>query len=406
MATPSPARSAAWPTAIDDLAGLLQVSREKPIKCHGYSERKPTCNWDISADSAQQITVVLRKIVNEGRLNTDTEGLLEDLSALVLCERRHQWQANEKYTAWITRARGLRPAPTAKGDSGSPPSPPGTPAPSGLGGRRLGAPVTPPSTPPSQRPRRSFSTATAGKPIPVNTQLLPPQSTPSRPTGGRPATLSTPPTLRSSGAPVTPTPSRPPLTQHTFAPYIKARSLVQINTDIHDLLAARLDPKETGRKGWVYGFRFPGTHSIKALPKPHSDPNSRDAVTKKPSEYVKIGYTANWETRKAYIESQCGYAPELLFRIKTRHYQLVESLLHLELDAARRRETVPCPSCGVRHEEWFEVDVGTARRKVEAWRNWAAQEPFEGRKLSEGWMKKLSVVKLEAAGEWERFREQ
>lgn len=202
-----------------------------------------------------------------------------------------------------------------------------------------------------------------------------------------------------------PTPSKPSLTQHTFAPYVKVRSLLQIDTEIRDLLLAGLDPKDKGRPGWVYGFRFPAAHTITALPKPHSAHDSPDAVARRPAAYVKIGYTGDLDQRMDNFAKKCGYAPQLQFSVPTRHYLLVEGLVHLELDGARRRETVPCPSydCRKRHIEWFEVDAAVARRKVEAWRDWVAREPFEGRALKKEWAARLRMVKLGQEGQWEWF---
>jgi T5orf172 domain-containing protein len=200
-----------------------------------------------------------------------------------------------------------------------------------------------------------------------------------------------------------PTPSEPSRTQHTFAPYIKVRSLVDIDTDIRDLLLAGLDPKDTGRSGWVYGFRFPAAHTITALPKPHSAHDSPDAVARRPAAYIKIGYTGKLLQRMDSIEEQCGYVPELQFSVPTRHYLLVEGLVHLELDGTRRRETVPCPKCQVRHIEWFEVDAAVARRKVEAWRDWVGREPFEGRVLKKEWAARVRMVRIGQEGQWEWF---
>ncbi|KAH6693399.1 hypothetical protein F5X68DRAFT_187240 [Plectosphaerella plurivora] len=158
---------------------------------------------------------------------------------------------------------------------------------------------------------------------------------------------------------------------HTFAPYIKVRSLVDIDTDIRDLLLAGLDPKDTGRSGWVYGFRFPAAYTITALPKPYSAHDSPDAVARQHRG---------------------------VFRVPTRYYLLVEGLVHLELDGTRRRETVPCPKCQVRHIEWFEVDAAVARHKVEAWRDWVGREPFEGRVLKKEWVARLRMVKIGQEG--------
>ena len=128
-----------------------------------------------------------------------------------------------------------------------------------------------------------------------------------------------------------------------------------------------------------------------------------DAVARRPAAYVKIGCTGNLVQRMDSIEEQCGYAPQLQFDVPTRHYLLVEGLVHLELDGARRRETVPCPNCQVCHIERFKVDAAVARRKVEAWRDWVARKPFEGRALEKEWAARLQMVKLGQEGQWEWF---
>lgn len=499
MASPSPAPATTWPLTTESLAQLLEVARGSYLKCHGYSKHKPTCNFDISNEDTREITVVLKKIVDEGRLSPEAKSLLEDLSSLVLCQRHHQWQASGKYKDWIPKLEKLRPAPIAKdaaksaavaASSGLIPSPPSTPGPP----ETARPPTTPPST--SLSTRRDFGTAPNGKPFHVDVPQLAPPTTPTRSKRQAPAPLPTPspeppiirqdigsvasrkpsvtryvhspptrelnailaapdaqiaetnarlgikpeatpaasmspssratiqptppPTPRPpsstivvannapASGPVTrsrplPTPSKPSLTQHTFAPYIKVRSLLEIDTDIRDLLLAGLDPEDTGRSGWVYGFRFPATHTITALPKPHSAHDSPDAVARRPAAYVKIGHTGNLGQRMESIAAQCDYAPQLQFSVPTRHYLLVEGLVHLELEGARRRETVPCPSCQVRHIEWFEVDAAVARRKVGAWRDWVAREPFEGRALKKEWAARLGMVKLGQKGQWEWF---
>ena len=499
MTSPSPAPATAWPSTTGSLAQLLKVARGSCLKCHGYTKRKSMCPFDISNESAREITVVLKSIVDEGWLSPEAKSWLEDLSSLVLCQEHHQWQAPGKYNDWIPKLQKLHPAPTAKdaakstavaATSGHIPSPPSTPGPS----ETARPPTTPPST--SLSTRRYFGTAPNGKPCHVDVPQLAPPTTPTRSTRQAPAPLPTPspepPVIRrhigsvASGKPsvtryvdspttrerdvipaapdaqiaetkarlgikpkatpaasmspspqatiqptppptpqpasstfvadtnvfvsgfVTrsrplPTPSKPSLTQHTFAPYVKVRSLLQIDTDIRSLLLAGLDPKDTGRSGWVYGFRFPAAHTITALPKPHSALNSPDAVARQPAAYVKIGYTGSLDQRMESIAKQCGYAPQLQFKVATRHYLLVEGLVHLELEGARRRETVPCPSCQVRHIEWFEVDAAAARRKVEAWRDWVAREPFEGRALKKEWAARLRMVKLGQEGQWEWF---
>ncbi|KAM0321474.1 hypothetical protein ACHAQA_010088 [Verticillium albo-atrum] len=501
MASPSPALATRWPSTTESLAQLLEVAPGSSLKCHGYSKHKPTCNFDISNESTCEITVVLKRIVNEGRLSPEAKSLLEDLSSLVLCQKHHQWQAPGKYKDWIPKLEKLRPAPTAKGAAKSTavaapssliPSPPSTPEPP----ETARPPTTPSST--SLPTRGYFGAAPKGKPFHVDIPQLAFPTTPTRPTRQAPAPLPTPspeppvirrdigsvasrkhsvthyvdspatrelnailaapdaqiaetnarlgikpkaipaasmsPSPRATIQPTTPptpqpasrtivaatnapasgpvtrsrplpTLSKPSLTQHTFAPYVKVRSLLQIDTDIRDLLLAGLDPKDTGRSGWVYGFRFPAAHTITAMPKPHSAHDSPDAVARRPAAYIKIGYTGNLGQRMCRITEQCGYAPQLQFSVPTRHYLLVEGLVHLELDGTRRRETVPCPSCQVRHIEWFEVDVAVARRKVEAWRDWVAREPFEGRTLKKEWAVRLRMVKIGQEGQWEWFVE-
>jgi hypothetical protein len=116
--------------------------------------------------------------------------------------------------------------------------------------------------------------------------------------------------------------------------------------------------------------------------------------------------------RLATWQAQCGHPVVEVFRrpIACAAAERIESLVHLALREYRRVEDPPCGRCerrkrasrartggrcsGGKHDEWFEVDVGTAKRAVELWAAFAEQLPYDrfGR-LLDFWSAKVEAAK-------------
>ncbi|KAK0741433.1 hypothetical protein B0T18DRAFT_432538 [Schizothecium vesticola] len=116
--------------------------------------------------------------------------------------------------------------------------------------------------------------------------------------------------------------------------------------------------------------------------------------------------------RLATWQAQCGHPVVEVFRrpIACAAAERIESLVHLALREYRRVEDPPCGRCerrkrasrartggrcsGGKHDEWFEVDVETAKRAVELWTAFAEQLPYDryGR-LLDFWSAKVEAAK-------------
>jgi len=115
------------------------------------------------------------------------------------------------------------------------------------------------------------------------------------------------------------------------------------------------------------------------------------------------------EHRLAVWQAQCGHPVVEVFRqrIACAPAERIESLVHLALREYRRVEDPPCGRCerrkrrargrcsgGGRHDEWFEVDVGTVMRVVETWAVFAEQLPYDGfGRLVDFWSEKVDAAK-------------
>jgi hypothetical protein len=86
--------------------------------------------------------------------------------------------------------------------------------------------------------------------------------------------------------------------------------------------------------------------------------------------YVKIGVSVNVANRLKNRKTQCKYEPHLEYQSALiPNAMRVELLVHTELFDCRHRES-QCSGCGGAHDEWFKIDVDTARRVVEGWAKW------------------------------------
>lgn len=111
--------------------------------------------------------------------------------------------------------------------------------------------------------------------------------------------------------------------------------------------------------------------------------------------FLKIGYTNAIERpgrlrphpvdhRLARWASDCGHPLTEVFRVYMPcAAERMESLIHQTLREHRRIQNPGCRSCqlrkgrGGRHDEWFEVDLDTARKTVHAWALFSRQRPYD-----------------------------
>lgn len=96
--------------------------------------------------------------------------------------------------------------------------------------------------------------------------------------------------------------------------------------------------------------------------------------------HVKIGWTASSVSRRLDSWSECGYTPNLLFRVDgIPRAQRAETLTHYELIKEWRRERM-CKAewCRKSHQEWFEVSKERAERILGDWAKFMkVAEPYD-----------------------------
>jgi hypothetical protein len=95
---------------------------------------------------------------------------------------------------------------------------------------------------------------------------------------------------------------------------------------------------------------------------------------------LKIGRTKDLKRRLEEWNRDCGrvhaYHPAIrrgeLPEIP--HVSRVERLIHTELKDRRKERA--CASCGVKHQEWFDVSDALALKVFQKWQDWIIQEPY------------------------------
>lgn len=118
--------------------------------------------------------------------------------------------------------------------------------------------------------------------------------------------------------------------------------------------------------------------------------------------------------RLAKWEADCGSPLIKVFseEIDCEGVERIESLVHLTLRESRRVQDPPCRPCerrgwarrghrgeqgrgGGKHDEWFEVDVETAKRMVKLWAWFAVQKPYDSwGRLVDFWSAKVNEERL------------
>lgn len=177
-------------------------------------------------------------------------------------------------------------------------------------------------------------------------------------------------------------------TARSFDPYGPPKTAREINEGTKRLLLGRFPATE----GYVYGF----TH-------PDDTATMTTTAAKETTHLIKIGRSVDYERRMREFRQRCKYVPRVVFARLMPHHHRIELVVHLQLHNARLRD-VGCAGCGARHEEWFRVDVGYARRLVGLWRGFAMCRPYDEQgEMLPVWRERLEEVDLDDGDCWERF---
>ncbi|KAM0234703.1 hypothetical protein ACHAP5_009942 [Fusarium lateritium] len=160
-------------------------------------------------------------------------------------------------------------------------------------------------------------------------------------------------------------------------------NIEHINEEIKKKLLCPLSEEETNQGGHVYIYTFPESY--------------HDA-----HPYIKIGYAKDVKTRMSQWKTQCGYPPELLGQFPAEHYVKVEKLVHAQLWNQRKREKDGCPTCHVKHKEWFKVDSMTANKYIGLWTSWMRQQPYDDEGvLQDKWRLRIESFDMANPSCWE-----
>src|SRR3569833_724763 len=242
-----------WPRTIAEMATLLEIRRERGVKCLGRKQDMSACRNDISRASVKMINNILAEIVQIGELTELALSALSQLSGLVLCRRWQQHQADSKKTAWQSILRlppGTRTEEESPTDSSS------------TRNRRFQDSKSPssnskaPKTASQKKPSSAKKATGRATPPPPRQPSNNPQTPPRESSYSR---SSTPPGCETRR---TPRASPRPSATHTFdsyGPHLTPRS---INAKIKAKLLADLKPHDLNTSGYIYGFTYPDNHTV------------------------------------------------------------------------------------------------------------------------------------------------
>ncbi|KAF4973227.1 hypothetical protein FSARC_432 [Fusarium sarcochroum] len=343
---------AAWPSTVPTLRELLEIDTGRQLSCHTYLPKyERRCKRDISISNSALITRLLEQIIILGSF-TAAQSLLAQVARLVMCQRNHKDEGSVRLLLWEGILKPLEAKVIKQEDQEDVFKP-----------EEETVPTTPVAVvkPKSQlKDETSREEATTAKP----TSRRRSQSSPSTPAKSSPR-------LRSSKE----TPPKNPEFKHKFENFSPPRNTTDKNKAIKELLLRPLAQKEKESEGYVYIYTFPETYRI-ARP------------------YLKIGYAQNVEERMARWEAQCGYRPQVLSQFTADHYIKLEKLVHAQLFNQRKRE-ISCPTCGVRHQEWFDIDLMTATMITTMWTTWMRRQPYDDEgNLQEKWRVRIEGLDL------------
>jgi hypothetical protein len=339
-----------WPSDAEELRGLLGVMPAAVLKCHGTTQKGEPCKLRVSKESASNIEVLLGQIAAGTGSVMRAEASLDRLAGLVLCKRIHQkTSSKELLQRWTLLLKALGASDEGEDDEIE------------AGGTAGGGQE---SDETNYEDGMSMDTRTDAVNIKLETtRATKPISSPDSKT----------------------IPANPPVDKHTFEPFRKPKTTLELNKSIKKLLQRRLRATERpGSKGFLYVYTFPTRYRLRT---PH----------------LKIGHARDVTRRMADWRRQCGYEPSLLSCFSAELHVKVERLVHAQLWNRRRRETC-CPVCGGAHREWFEVKETEASGLISLWSYWSRLEPYdEEGQLKGEWRERLEEVDLEDENCWNDF---
>jgi hypothetical protein len=124
---------------------------------------------------------------------------------------------------------------------------------------------------------------------------------------------------------------------------------------------------------------------------------------------LKIGRTKHFPDRRVIrLKRDCGLqVDEVLDETQNPFYyfELVESLVHLELDDERLKLKCEFPKCTTIHQEWFKIHQKKALATVHKWRRWVIKNPFdESGQLTPYWAERAKSLETSPDGvKWEEW---
>ncbi|KAF9766571.1 hypothetical protein IL306_001003 [Fusarium sp. DS 682] len=321
----------AWPTTTAVLCELIGIDTDVK-KCHALTKKdKRRCRYKISQSNSALITCLLEKIIIHGSFSSaQTE--LEEVSNLIMCKRFHQEEGPPLLLKWEKILKPLEVVLIKKEDTEYT-----------LESEEETVRVSP--TTPVMLLKQEVQVKSE-TPKPNTNFRCTSQSPPSTPT-------------KSSLKPLLPQQHTPktPKTVHEFEDFSRARTSLEINKAIKKLLLCSLLDQEKKVEGYIYLYTFPESY--------------HDA-----QPYIKIGFAQNVDRRMQSWKYQCGYEAKVLGEFLAEHYVKVEKLVHAQLWNQRKREK-GCPTCNIRHHEWFKIEFTTASKIIAQWTHWMRQMPYD-----------------------------
>ncbi|KAM0341380.1 hypothetical protein ACHAPU_010023 [Fusarium lateritium] len=345
-----------WPDTTAILQGLLEIDIKPKTKCHGIADStNARCRNSISEANRTKIIESLKEIIDAGSFSA-AQDILGDVAQLIMCQRRHQKDGPGRLSLWQEILKRVEAVVIKEEDEqDTPSSGKDTDKVSILTATTLKQEVTPKKRTPKS----------------VITSRRKPQSSPSTPTKASPQYT---PVKRSE-----PAASK---SKHEFEDFGLPRTIECINNKIKELLLRPLTREEMKQGGQIYIYTFPESY--------------HDAYP-----HMKIGYAKDVKERMAQWRVQCAYTPELLGQFSAEHYVKVEKLVHAQLWNERKREK-GCPTCHVRHQEWFKVHSMTVSKYIGLWTSWMRQTPYDDQGvLQDKWRRRIEGFDMTNPKCWE-----